>query len=107
MGGYWSVPCGEVEKGESAFQAAQRELKEETEIDVDTARLEYVTAFKADDGGRFNLYLYRSDEFLPPHLDEEHTEWGYFLLDGIEDGKINRELKDALIFLRDKFLNCE
>ena len=107
VGGYWSVPCGEIEKGESAFRAAQRELEEETEIIIDEAMLEYITAFKAHDGGRFNLYLYRSSAFLSPVLDEEHTEWGYFRLDRIEDVYINKRLMDALLFLREKFLNCE
>lgn len=104
MGGYWSIPCGAIEKGEAPFLAAQRELKEETQIDINSSILEYVTAFKAHDGGRFNLYLYNASEFLSPVLDYEHTEWGYFKLENIETLYINDELMNALVFLRDKVL---
>jgi 8-oxo-dGTP pyrophosphatase MutT (NUDIX family) len=104
MGGYWSIPCGAIEKGENGFLAAKRELKEETEIDVDASLLQYVTAFKAHDGGRFNLYLYNSSQFLSPVLDYEHTEWGYFKLDALEHVYINEALLSALTFLRDDFL---
>ena len=104
IGGYWSVPCGAIEEGESPFVAAQRELKEETEIDVDAGDLQYVTAFKAHDEQRFNLYLYNAHEFLYPVLDSEHTEWGYFKLENIESIHINETLMEALVFLRDNFL---
>ena len=104
IGGYWSVPCGAVEKGEAPFVAAQRELEEETQIKINTSELQYVTAFKGHDGGRFNLYLHNASEFLSPVLDYEHTEWGYFRLDKVETLYINQSLMDALVFLRDKFL---
>ena len=104
LGGYWSVPCGAVEKGEPSFLAAQRELKEETQIDIDPSLLEYITAFKAVDSGRFNLYLYNTPTLLSPVLDFEHTEWGYFKLENIETLYINDELMNALVFLRDKVL---
>ena len=35
--GYWEFPGGKVEKNESAFNALQRELKEELNIEVITA----------------------------------------------------------------------
>ena len=106
FGGYWSVPCGAVERGESAFRAAQRELKEETQIELSELSLRYATSFKAHDGGRFNLYTYESPSLLFPVLDEEHTEWGYFSLEAIEDLHISSALMQALVKIRDKDLDC-
>ena len=44
MDGYWAVPAGHVERGESVLAAAVRELKEEVGIDVDPSDLQPVTA---------------------------------------------------------------
>ena len=106
FGGYWSVPCGAVEAGESSFGAAQRELKEETQIELSERSLRYATSFKAHDGGRFNLYTYESPDLLFPVLDGEHTEWGYFSLDAIEDLHISSALLQALVKIREKSLDC-
>ena len=78
--GYWGVPCGAVESGEAPFIAAQRELEEEAGIIVNPSHLVYFTALKAIDGGRFNIYLYRSKELPSVILDQEHTEYGWFKL---------------------------
>ena len=107
LGGYWSVPAGMVEEGESPRQGAHRELKEETQIDVDIERLQHLTAFEAYDGGSFDLYLYETSDWLSPQLDYEHTAWGYFALTHIESLHIGPHLQEAIIKWRDIILDCE
>jgi 8-oxo-dGTP diphosphatase len=104
LGGYWSVPCGAVEEGETPVEAAQRELMEETEIILDPNLLNKVTTFPGHDGGTFYLYVYDAPDFLAPVIDYEHTEWGYFRFSVLEDLHINTHLQNALIFLRDDVL---
>ena len=52
------------------------------------------------------LYTYESPSLLFPVLDEEHTEWGYFSLEAIEDLHISSALMQALVKIRDKDLDC-
>ncbi|WP_329001328.1 NUDIX domain-containing protein [Kribbella sp. NBC_00709] len=50
MDGYWAMPAGHVERGESVLAAAVRELKEEVGIDVEPADLVPVTAMHRTGG---------------------------------------------------------
>lgn len=50
MDGYWAMPAGHVERGESVIAAAAREVKEEVGIDVDPADLVPVTAMHRTGG---------------------------------------------------------
>ena len=101
LGGYWSVPAGMVEEGESPREGAQRELQEETQIEVDAELLQFLSKFESHDGGLFQLYLYESPDMLAPVLDFEHTEWGYYGLRNIENVHICPRLLASLVFWRD------
>lgn len=59
-GGFWQLVTGKVERGESALQAALREVKEETGRMVDLEPLGYVHQFGFGD-------------ILPPKIFEEHA----------------------------------
>jgi 8-oxo-dGTP diphosphatase len=48
--GYWAVPAGHVEKGESVLEAAVREVREEVGVEIDPADLVPVTAMHRTGG---------------------------------------------------------
>ena len=76
---FWAVPMGGVEPGEKFKQAAHREFKEETMLDIDINSLVYLDMLK--DGiykrvlALFTIELPNQPE---PTLDHEHSDWGYF-----------------------------
>ena len=45
QGGTWCLPAGKLDKGEETVQAIIRETKEETGIDVEPGRLEYLSKY--------------------------------------------------------------
>lgn len=71
--GYWSVFCGAIEKGEDAPSAAIREVKEETQLDIEKSGLTFVSNIRD-----LALFKYELKEYKNIELDYEHTEYGYF-----------------------------
>jgi ADP-ribose pyrophosphatase YjhB (NUDIX family) len=73
-GGYWHVPAGGVEAGESSEQAAARELAEETRLEAPLTRLDVELAYEAVHGRiRVDAYSARAPDGWEPVLDEEHV----------------------------------
>lgn len=100
--GYWSLPAGMIDKGESPFVAAERELLEETGIEIKYP-LEYLWQFK-ENGGNFHVYIYRSDELLHPSPEAEdsyeHSEWGYFRIEkNCLPVPMSKQIKEAILKL--------
>lgn len=61
-GSYWSIPVGAVEKGETLEQAAIRETKEETGLDVEIHKLYAVReVFFAERGEHALLFTFFAD----------------------------------------------
>lgn len=77
FGGYWSIFTGSVEKNENPLHCAIREVKEESDIDINPELLKYITTSYQNDI-EINVYMYKSDHLLHPKLNEEHTEYGWF-----------------------------
>jgi len=56
--GRWGFPGGMQELGETVFQCAQRELKEETGIDADpVAALDVLDSLRHDEGGKVKVHF--------------------------------------------------
>ena len=55
--GYWSLPGGAQELGETVFQAASREVKEETGLDVEILGIiDVVDSIEPDDKGKVQYH---------------------------------------------------
>ncbi len=76
--GSWSVPGGHIERGESAEEAAQREVFEETMIMV-SGPLDSLGVYNDGKGTRrYALFAKELNSKVEPIIDEEHDDWGWF-----------------------------
>jgi ADP-ribose pyrophosphatase YjhB (NUDIX family) len=63
----WVLPKGHIERGETAVEAARREVREEASVDALPEHYLGDVTFRAPDGGRVHVafYLMRFDRALP------------------------------------------
>ena len=59
----WMVPGGGIEEGEGARQAAAREVKEETGLDIQDLRLCGTKQFQTGSGARYVVFFYRASKY--------------------------------------------
>lgn len=85
LSGYWSIPAGNIENGETPLDAAYREFFEETNISITNKSLTFVGVVQ-------NLYIYllESNKKIFPDLvnakdGDEHTECNYFGRDDLPE----------------------
>jgi len=107
--GTWTMPGGKMHFGESFFEAAAREVKEETDIDIAALKLISVAHDMKEDAHFITLGFLCEDfkgeaKMMEP---DEITEWRWFpledlpkpiffpsqkVLDNYSEGKISRDL---------------
>jgi 8-oxo-dGTP pyrophosphatase MutT (NUDIX family) len=86
LAGYWSIPGGGVEKGESNQRAAVREFLEETNILIDEPMIYVGTSSEETSSYKMDVFLVDIVKKIPVSLQNardgfEHTECGYFRMD--------------------------
>ncbi|MGN7382017.1 NUDIX domain-containing protein [Paenibacillus sp. SAFN-117] len=82
-GYYWIAPGGMIEKGEYSREAAIREVKEETGLDISIRRLVWVEESKNDKGEVDYMYCSVSD--LSIHM-EQACRWFDEVLEEVKTG---------------------
>jgi ADP-ribose pyrophosphatase YjhB (NUDIX family) len=84
-GGGWCIPCGHVEWDESVEEAAQREAREETNLDVALSGL-YAVHSNFHDRKQHTVghwYLAQADDFSDARPGGDLVELGFFALDDL------------------------
>ena len=101
MDGYWAVPAGHVEQGESVLEAAVREAREEAGVEIDPADLVPITAMHRTGGNgepideRVDFFFTASKWTGEPRLMEPEKADGldWFALDKLPDPVVPHEAR--------------
>ena len=103
LGGYWSVFAGTADKNENHMACAVRELWEESRIKIQISQLKFIKIIKSS-SVEFVLYACEVDELLTPTLNFEHTEYGWFDIEGLKSfpEKIDKEIVDCLFLYQSR-----
>lgn len=97
--GYYDIPGGKIEKGESPKQTAIREMKEETGIEIQNLKYKGIMTIEYPDRMFiFDTFISKEYEGEPQEFEENTSEW-------IDIDKLLKKEKIlSNIILLDKFL---
>lgn len=92
----WELPGGKVEKGEFFADALVREIKEETNLDVEVG--DFAEAIQNDYMHKrtVQLMMYLEDVKGEVKISDEHTDWMWASLEKIKTLEISTSLKKVL-----------
>lgn len=99
----WYMPGGGVERGETALQALEKELREEGNLELLEPPVLFHAYFNTRISRRDHVLLYRARvrQTAPRKPDREIAESGFFALDALPDG-ITQATLDRLAELAGK-----
>ena len=92
----WELPGGKVEKGEHFADALVREIKEETNLDVNVG--DFAEAIQNDYSHKrtVQLMMYLENITGEVKISEEHTDWMWASLEKMKGLEISTSLKKCL-----------
>ena len=92
----WELPGGKVEKGEHVADALVREIKEETNLDVNVG--DFCEAVQNDYSHKrtVQLMMYLDDVEGSVEISEEHTEYMWASIEKIESLELSSSFKKVL-----------
>lgn len=92
----WELPGGKVEKGEHFADALVREIKEETNLDVNVG--DFCEAIQNDYSHKrtVQLMMYLENVDGEVKISDEHTDWMWASLEKIKTLEISTSLKKVL-----------
>ena len=93
-GGYWSIFSGSLEKNENSRDCAQRELFEETKINVKPSALNFHYTIKTENLN-FHIYSLHTKEVPKVTINQEHSTYGWFGLNSLPE-KIDPKISNAI-----------
>jgi 8-oxo-dGTP pyrophosphatase MutT (NUDIX family) len=100
--GYWGLPGGHAEEGETPRQTAFREVEEET--GRKPGGYKFGELSKSD---RWTCFFHRIDKRFPCELSDEHDAWEWIKFDELDDYKLHPMFKRAkseyVKFVKDNF----
>lgn len=101
----WGIPGGKLDPQEQPLVGLQRELEEETQIQIDTTRVQLLgTALsRTPCDGQYGLYLYHT--VLPGNADvvinpDEHHEFRWVTIEEFQDLELLTAQREAFLFVK-------
>ena len=102
--GHWSMPCGMIDSGENAEQAARREFFEETGVRLH-GEISFLDDFIVKEDKYFALFCMKLNGLIFPSSDAidalEHDEWGFFKIKkNTLPTPMTKETRDCILKLK-------